>query len=239
MTASTLYEALEPEILWKPLLSALFKEISTENSQSDALQLALFIIKTFTHDEEIQTHHFPVLVSSLLDLLSLQLDAHPSWSTTQPIIECLILLEELLKYTPHLGLLERPPIKPPNATKEEARSTSRSYTFACAFYEIEDAPAASDTQSLTLIPFTSSLDSLCSLSTRWANCLSTRTGPPESIRESLSRALTLFEHLLARLSTPLSLQWKPLEWMNTLLDTFDSEVGPMLSCNLAALPDLI
>ncbi|KAH6916730.1 Dopey, N-terminal-domain-containing protein [Coprinopsis sp. MPI-PUGE-AT-0042] len=223
MTASTLYEALEPEILWKPLLSALFQEISTEDSKSEALQLALFMVKTFTHDEEIQTHHFPVLVSSLLDCISLQLDAHPSWSTTQPIIACLVLLEELLKYTPPLGLSERPPIKPPNVTKEEARSGSRAYTFACAFYEIEDAPAASDTQSSTLIPFTSSLESLCSLSTRWAKCLGTRINAPESIREAFSRALTLFEHLLTRLSTPLSLQWKPSEWMNTLLETFESE----------------
>jgi hypothetical protein len=227
MTASTLYEALEPEILWKPLLSALFKEISTEDSQSEALQLALFIIKTFTHDEEIQTHHFPVLVSSLLDVLSLQLDGHPAWSTTQPIIECLILLEELLKYTPHLGLLERPPIKPPNGNKEEARSSSRSYTFACAFYEIEDAVSAPVTQSPTLIPFTSSLDSLCSLTTRWSKCLTTRTGAPESIRESLSRSLTLFEQLLARLTTPLILQWNPVDWMDTLIETFNSEASPI------------
>src|SRR5215217_6841038 len=131
MTASTLYEALEPEIIWKPLLLAIFKEISTENSQSEALQLALFIIKTFTHDEEIQTHHFPLLVSCLLDFISLELEEHPTWSTTQPIIDCLILLEELLKYTPHQGLLERPAIKPPHTTKEQARTDSRAYTFAC------------------------------------------------------------------------------------------------------------
>lgn len=35
MTASTLYEALEPEILWKPLLTAILKEISGDGAQTE------------------------------------------------------------------------------------------------------------------------------------------------------------------------------------------------------------
>lgn len=35
MTASTLYEALEPEILWKPLLTTIFKEISGDGAQTE------------------------------------------------------------------------------------------------------------------------------------------------------------------------------------------------------------
>ncbi|KAG2022683.1 hypothetical protein CC2G_000411 [Coprinopsis cinerea AmutBmut pab1-1] len=227
MTASTLYEALEPEILWKPLLGAIFKELSEENGSTEALQLALFIIKTFTHDEEIQTYHFPVLISSLLDFLSIQLQAHPNWTTTQPIIKCLVLLEELLKYTPHLGLSERPPIKPPNPTKEQARESARAYTFACAFYDIDDRFDVSDTQTTTTIPFATALNALVFLSTHWAKCLTQDPGSGDVVarREAFSRSLTLFERLLARLQMSVSLDWTPAEWMGVLLETFDYEAA--------------
>ena len=35
MTASTLYEAVEPQILWKHLFSALFTEIETDSTEDE------------------------------------------------------------------------------------------------------------------------------------------------------------------------------------------------------------
>jgi hypothetical protein len=36
MTASTLYEAIEPQLLWKQLLTAIFAEIVASNKQFEA-----------------------------------------------------------------------------------------------------------------------------------------------------------------------------------------------------------
>ncbi|TFK26748.1 hypothetical protein FA15DRAFT_255211 [Coprinopsis marcescibilis] len=222
MTASTLYEALEPEILWKPLLSAIFKELSSETSATEAIQLALFVIRTFTHDEEIQTNHFPVVIAGLLDFLSIQ-PQRPA--NTQAILETLLFLEEILKYTPYLGLSERPAIKPPNEAKEEARESLRAYSFACAFYEIDDTFGVADLKASTTVPFAASMDSLCSLSLYWADRLIKEPGHASANREALSRLLTLFERLVARLSLQVQLSWDPLEWMNALLKTFDVEAA--------------
>lgn len=226
MTASTLYEALEPEILWKPLLSKIFKEMSGDGSQTEAIDLALFILDTFSHDEEIQANHFPTIIAALLDLLDIQLQTTPSLSTSPATLRCLVLLEEILKYTPHLGLVDRTAINPPNTQKEEARETQRPYLFACSFYEIEDfepVPASSQPASTANAPFTTAFNNLFSLSTRTARMLASPGPHGGAVREGLSRILTLCERLLGRLSISLQVAWDPSAWMNTLLQTFEYE----------------
>lgn len=228
MTASTLYEALEPEILWKPLLSKIFKELSGEGMQTEALDLALFIIKTFSHDEEIQSTHFPTILAGLLDCLDIRLHSQPPLSTSPATLRSLVLLEEILKYTPHLGLVGRTTINPPNSQKEEARCSQRPYLFACSFYEVEDfepVPQGSAPRSDSTIPFTTSFNNLFSLTEHSARLL-TGAGPAVgSVREALSRTLTLSERLLARLTISVDVAWEPSIWMGALLQTFEYEVS--------------
>ncbi|KAJ2917856.1 hypothetical protein MD484_g2573, partial [Candolleomyces efflorescens] len=228
MTASTLYEALEPEILWKPLLTAIFKEISGDGAQTEALDLALFILETFTHDEEIQANHFPTIIAGLLDLLDIRLHAQPSLTAAPATLRCLVLLEEMLKYTPHLGLIDRTSINPPNTQKEASRSTDRPYLFACSFYEIEDFQSVPDTvqsASDSIIPFTTSFSNSFALSTHCARLLASPGPKAGAIREALSRTLTLCERLLSRLNTSVDVSWNPAEWMNTLLRSFEYETS--------------
>ena len=39
MTASTLYEAVEPHVLWKRLLSAVFDEITGDGTQTEVCEV--------------------------------------------------------------------------------------------------------------------------------------------------------------------------------------------------------
>ncbi len=45
MTASTLYEAVEPEILWRHVLATVFDEIMGDGSKTEVLIHALFTRK--------------------------------------------------------------------------------------------------------------------------------------------------------------------------------------------------
>lgn len=95
MTASTLYEAVEPQIIWKHLMSAVFAEIQGETGvevcesvnlaactwdsrmSTQAIQMALFILKTFVQDEEIQTIHLPIIFAGIVDLLDVSCSSIP------------------------------------------------------------------------------------------------------------------------------------------------------------------
>lgn len=89
MTANTLYEAVEPQILWKQLLGPIFTEIVEHGNQFEvsscfsscyhieiccdqAIRMASFILKAFAQDEEIQTIHLPIVFVAILDILDVR-----------------------------------------------------------------------------------------------------------------------------------------------------------------------
>lgn len=90
MTASSLYEAVEPHVIWKQLLSSFVAEIlgdgknfevriechlfcSVLTCQAQAIHMALFMLRTFhVHDEEIQGLHFPVIFSAIMNVLNVR-----------------------------------------------------------------------------------------------------------------------------------------------------------------------
>jgi hypothetical protein len=88
MTASTLYEAIEPQLLWKHFLSVVFDEILEGGTQFEviffvsflffiynwygltpqAIRLVRFLVISFPHDEEVQTVYFPIMFTAITDL---------------------------------------------------------------------------------------------------------------------------------------------------------------------------
>ena len=59
--------------------SLVSRSIESGGEGRDAIDMALFVLKTFPQDEEIQTMHLPVIFSGLLDLLDVG-DYHRFWS---------------------------------------------------------------------------------------------------------------------------------------------------------------
>ena len=71
MTASTLYEAVEPHVVWKQLLKSIISEIMDETSQTEAIHMTKFLLGTFhVQDEEIQTIHLPIVFSAISECIS-------------------------------------------------------------------------------------------------------------------------------------------------------------------------
>ncbi|KAG6879371.1 hypothetical protein C0992_003191 [Termitomyces sp. T32_za158] len=134
MTASTLYEAVEPHILWKQLLTVMFAEITGDRKDIEAIRMVQFLLKTFSQDDEIQTIHLPIIFTAVLDLIDVQVQGGVSRLSSPLIKEALQLLEEMLLHIPHSALMQRPDLTGPI---EAQRTTQRPYLFACSFYGVD------------------------------------------------------------------------------------------------------
>ncbi|KAF8167553.1 Dopey, N-terminal-domain-containing protein [Crassisporium funariophilum] len=221
MTASTLYEAVEPQLLWKHLLTSVFTEILGDGTQVEAIRIVHFILESFSHDEEVQTIHLPVIFAALVDLLDHQVEIDPMNAARPSTREAMLLLETVLQYIPHTGLLQRPEI-----TKNVDSDDQRPFDFACSFFKITHKPLQTTSSAhFTTIPFASCFQHLISLSTNSARCLVRHPQNGFILREVLSRSLTLVDRLVGRLVSPIALSWKPSQWLSDLLLGFEHETA--------------
>ncbi|KAF8665364.1 hypothetical protein AX16_000383 [Volvariella volvacea WC 439] len=232
MTASTLYEAVEPQILWKHILAALFNETLSNGSSFEVMRMVNFILQNFAQDEDIQTLHLPVIFSGCLDLVHLHFLSQPHTHVSASILECLYLEEQILRHIPHSALMH-----PPEVVSEiqKARADQHPYQFACTFYGLtpQFSPVAGGSSS---VPFTSSFETLTRLSTHFASQItspaSVSVTPPSSLtKEALAQVLLLTDRLIGRLgaSTAIEVSWNPKAWSHAILATFESEHNESIS----------
>ncbi|KAF8915027.1 Dopey, N-terminal-domain-containing protein [Mucidula mucida] len=217
MTASTLYEAVEPPLLWKHVLDAVFSEILGTLEDCPAISLFKFLLKTFSQDEEIQTIHFPVIFASLVDILHTRLqDAEPP--SGKCVQETLSLLELMIHQIPHVALLQRPE---PTEEAKSATATLGPYAFTCAVYGITPKLSNAPIGSFS-IPFSSSFENLYSLTTIFARTMSGAN--LKTSREALCQSLLLMSKLASRLgSTSIQVSWNPALWLSTVLECLGNE----------------
>ncbi|KAJ4470942.1 Dopey, N-terminal-domain-containing protein [Lentinula aciculospora] len=226
MTANTLYEAVEPHIIWRRLLSSVFQEIIGDGEQFEAIEMMLFILKTFLQDEEVQTIHFPLIFSAVVDLLQIQVEQDPSKASSPSMKASLSLLEVLLRQTPHISLLSRPEVNP---DIQKASETERSYVFACTFYDIKPLLNASPPSGTYTVPLGSAFESLTSLSMVFGQTLTKAKGTGDGhlaqLREVFSLSMTLIDHLVGRLSSSIRLVWEPKRWISVVLDSLQENTN--------------
>ena len=92
MTASTLYEAVEPHLLWKRLYSIIYAEVTSQDVKCEVRSMSvpicislvecllqgcdmiMYILSTFhSQDEEIEIVHLPVVFAAVGELLAVSL----------------------------------------------------------------------------------------------------------------------------------------------------------------------
>ncbi|KAF9011155.1 Dopey, N-terminal-domain-containing protein [Cyathus striatus] len=193
MTASTLYEAVEPQIIWKHLLTAVFSEISGESTQVEAVPLVRFILQTFSQDEEIQQIHLPVIFAAIIDLLIICTERNPGMVSSEVTREITILLEEMLQHIQTIGLLQRPEL----SGDADAVAASQG-----PITPLSSMPSPLGT---FIIPFASSFENLVSLSIACACRLETESRNVMDLRQL--RCLCM----------------EPFEWLSSVLDTLEYE----------------
>ncbi|RDB28675.1 Protein dopey [Hypsizygus marmoreus] len=220
MTASTLYESVELQILWKQLLEAVLREIVGDGSRFEAIRMVLFILTTFAQDQEIQTIHLPIVFAAILDIIDLQIKNDPAKASSPLIRETLLLEEEMLRNILHSSLMQRPDLSGP---MEDKRTTQRPYLFACSFYGITPIELPPGQHFSFAIPFVSAFENLASFSLKCAQSLIKGSDNVVVLREVYSQSLLLIDRLVGRLGTSVQVAWNPSEWMQVVLRGLDHE----------------
>jgi len=82
MTASTLYEAVEPQVVWKQLLKSIISEITGETPRIEAIHMTKFLLETFqVQDEEVQTIHLPIVFSAISESIRVRVQCRRHFTT--------------------------------------------------------------------------------------------------------------------------------------------------------------
>ncbi|KAF7968943.1 hypothetical protein HWV62_28842 [Athelia sp. TMB] len=226
MTASTLYEAVEPNVLWKQILALSVAEIMGDNKGCEAMQMALFILRTFKkQDDEIQGLHLPMIFSAIMDVLNVHIRGDASQGSSSQVKEALLLQEEILRHISIAALSKRPQI---NQGAQEATSSQSPYLFACTFYEIKPMPDLATHRDSSVIPFTSVFQDLIHLSTVCGKQLK-GTNNMALLQDVFAHLLLLIGDLVKKLEAksigPFDLAWQPRSWLSTILGTFEEETS--------------
>ncbi|KAJ8582095.1 hypothetical protein M405DRAFT_582865 [Rhizopogon salebrosus TDB-379] len=216
MTASTLYEAVEPSILWKQLLAAIMNDL-TKDSKTGAIDLTLFLLRSLPlQDDEVRGIHLPVIFAAITDKLQREIIRDPSKAAEPSVRECLVLQEEIFKHIPLETLSQRPGL---NAALQTSAPSLSPLAFSYAFYGIDCTE--SRPSSHVLNPLVAVLEHTFYMSQALSQSLSTR------LRPALSQVLRVLSNIVHAVDktfdTTLNLSWKPSEWLHSMLDCLDLE----------------
>ncbi|KAG5733413.1 Protein dopey, partial [Termitomyces sp. T112] len=222
MTASTLYEAIEPHILWKQLLTVTFSEITGDRNDIEAIRMIQFLLKTFSQDDEIQTIHLPIIFAAILDLIDIRVQGDMSCLSSPLVKEALLLQEEVLRHVPHSALMQRPNLTGPIETK---RTTQRPYLFACSFYGVDPIAIPESLSNSFAVPFVSAFENLATITRRCAQKLITSCSDIVVLREVFSLSLLLLDRLSSGLTTSVTLPWNPDDWLQVILKGLEHELA--------------
>ncbi|KAG2138725.1 Dopey, N-terminal-domain-containing protein [Suillus bovinus] len=222
MTASTLYEAVEPSILWKQLLAAIMKDL-TEDNKTGAIDLTLFLLRSLPmQDDEVRSLHLPVIFAAITEELQREINDDPSKAAQASVRECLALQEEIFQHIPLESLSQRPGL---NAAVETSTSSLSSLAFAHAFYGLEFTE--SNPSSEVLNPLVAVLEHMFRISQALSRSISAQQGGSIELRAALSQVLRVLSGVVCAVDrsydTSLSLSWEPSEWLYSMLDCLDLE----------------
>ncbi|KAI0081169.1 hypothetical protein K474DRAFT_1768894 [Panus rudis PR-1116 ss-1] len=225
MTASTVYEAVEPHALWRQLLRSMLADIAADPSPCQGLKLVQHILTSYhTHDEEIETIHLPIVFLAVLEALNsyIEKDVSRTWSSTTHAT--LSLLHELLRHIPPAALRERPQVR----IDEDGRAQGPN-SFANSFYGL-DAPQLASSVGLPLKnPYETAFQFSSRLSSILGRALSEKPADFGASRKSFIDSLDLLTTVVEKLNyirasvEPIS--WQPTEWLDVILGCIQSKTG--------------
>ncbi|OCH88751.1 hypothetical protein OBBRIDRAFT_64803 [Obba rivulosa] len=227
MTASTLYEAVEPRVLWKQLFLAVFSDILSDQEQLQGIQMVNYLLSTFhTHDEEIEHVHLPLGFAAIMEALATSITDASIHISMGSVREALLLQREILRrMPPSSGVLLRPLLG--NDT-QQVSPLQGPYLFACSIYAIEPKLQPQQRKSAT-IPGDTAIEDLITITAHAAKMLSSTDTETVTIREVLFQSLTLLCSVVDEVeesqTDALSISWDPAEWLSTMLRCLEHQAA--------------
>ncbi|KAH8991959.1 Dopey, N-terminal-domain-containing protein [Lactarius akahatsu] len=223
MTASTLYEAVEPHIVWKQLLNTILNELTGDGMQNEAVRLARFILKTIhVRDEEIQTVHLPIVFSALCEALQNQITQSSTRGSLPIVSDTLQLLHALRDEIPPSALLQRPVDE-----GHDSLSSGGPLQFALAFYRLDIRFPRNKPRAASQVPFVTAFEDIISFSATCAISTTTSSDRRKTFRDLLVVSLSLLNKLVTAAGSEreqgLEIDWNPSDWVSYLVEALETE----------------
>lgn len=221
MTASTLYEAVEPHIVWKQLLAAILSELIGDGLRNEAIRLTHFILKTLqVRDEETQVVHLPIVFSALCEALQVQITGHTTTGSLPVVSDVLRLLHALRDEIPSSSLLQLP--------VDDSRSNARGpLDLALNFYRLDIRLPCNQVRKALQLPFVTAFEDTVSFSAVCASTMSASVDHRKIFRDLLVQSLSLLNELVTALALEkemtLIVDWNPSEWLYCLDAALETE----------------
>lgn len=222
MTASILYEAVEPQIVWKQLLNAILNELTGDGTQNEAVRLARFILKSIhVRDEEIQTVHLPIVFSALCEALQNQIVQSSTRGSLPIVSDTLQLLHALRDEIPPPALLRRPVDE-----GHDSISNDGPLQLALAFYGIDTPFPRNKIRATSQVPFVTAFEDLTSFSATCAASATTSSDRRKTFRDLLVVSLSLLSKVVTAAGLEkeqsLVIDWNPSDWVSYLVATLET-----------------
>lgn len=223
MAASTLYEAVEPHIVWKQLLNTILNELTADGMQNEAVRLARFILKTIhVRDEEIQTVHLPIVFSALCEALQNQITQSSTRGSLPIVSDTLQLLHALRDEIPPSALLQRPVDE-----GHDSLSSGGPLQLALAFYRLDIRFPRNKTRAASQVPFVTAFEDIISFSTTCATSTTTSSDRRKTFRDLLVVSLSLLNKLVTAAGSEreqcLVIDWNPSDWVSYLVEALETD----------------
>ncbi|EPT03457.1 hypothetical protein FOMPIDRAFT_1058702 [Fomitopsis schrenkii] len=214
MTASTLYEAVEPRLLWKRLYTIIYSEVASQSETYEGCDMVTYILSTFhTQDEEIEVVHLPIIFAAVAEMLATCTQEQPLRISRVGLRKFLRLQQELLHHmSPASPLKVRPQV---SAEVESTTVGVGPTTFAGIFYGIPNT-LSTPTRGSPAQPFCTTFEDLVSLTEYAARTL---VDTPEQLDGM--RVVTEFSPTHEESTT---LAWAPGAWLSCLLRCLEPKV---------------
>ncbi|TFY67972.1 hypothetical protein EVG20_g3733 [Dentipellis fragilis] len=223
MTASTLYEAVEPQLFWKQLLKAIVSDIVGDGTQCESIRLAQFILTKFhVRDEEIETVHLPIVFAGAMEVIKHQVSEDSSKATRPAMLEALRLQENILAHIAPAALGQTV-----NAAIAPDAPPAGPYAYAVTFYGLELSATLSSQRTGSGIPMMTVFEDLIAVSATYARRLSATAEMVLPLRQIFVQSLSLLNKLISVLDemdeVNLTVDWDPSKWLVDILATLEHD----------------
>ncbi|PCH34091.1 hypothetical protein WOLCODRAFT_61246 [Wolfiporia cocos MD-104 SS10] len=226
MTASTLYEAVEPMLLWKQLFASVYAELTFNRGHLEGCKMVAYLLTMFhTHDEEIEAAHLPVMFTAIAEILKIRLQDSTTPISYSAAVGVLSLQKEILARIPQTAGLDAQ-LNVSDALLSSSAGSGPS-SLACAFYGIEDT-LPERIRAAPVVPFVTAFEDLIAISIESSESI--QKGHNAGLaRDMLLQSLALLNDLVDKLpkmqTTSFALTWKPSQWISALLKCIEQKAA--------------
>ncbi|KAG8881950.1 hypothetical protein FRB98_004046 [Tulasnella sp. 332] len=229
MSVNTLYEAIDPIALWRPLFAGIFDALTSHSADNEAIQMSRFVLNSFrAHDEEVARFHLPLIFMSLAELLRMTLaDGSANFESSIAVPQCLLLMQDIFTHISSSSLARA--IEGTIEGAGEMPAHSGPLVRAMAVYGLErKVPMDVLDRHSAGVPFVEAFKDLSSISSTCAERLASPQDTSKTTADCLEVVTSLCKGMVKRIEERakdvIAVSWDPKSWLRSMMLTLNQDL---------------